>query len=161
MFRRILLMMVLMTGGWTTAAAPGLQDLDGKPRQLENYTGKGKWLVVMIWASDCLICNKEAHQYEKFHQQHRNKDATVLGISVDGPANIKDARKFVADHKLTFPNLIGELEVVGVMVQDLTGQEWVGTPTILVYDPTGMLKVADAGAVPVQLIEQFINTNRN
>lgn len=158
---RILLMAALMTCGWATAATAGLQDMEGKPRQLENYTGKGKWLVVMIWASDCLICNKEARQYENFHQQHRNKDATLLGISVDGPANIKDAKKFVDEHKLTFPNLIGELETVGVMVQDLTGQEWVGTPTILVYDPAGKLKVADAGAVPVQLIEQFIKSNSN
>ena len=142
-------------------AAAQLQNLDGKPQQLSDYTGKGKWLIVMIWASDCLVCNKEASNYEDFYQQHRTNDATVLGVSVDGKANVADARHFVQEHKLTFPNVVGELEQVGVMVADLSGMQWVGTPTFLIYNPAGKLKVADSGAVPVQLIEKYIASHIN
>ena len=42
------------------AQAGGLQDFDGQPKSISDYAGKGKWLVVMIWASDCHICNQEA-----------------------------------------------------------------------------------------------------
>jgi len=143
------------------ATAAQLLDLDGKVRQLSDYTGKGKWLIVMIWASDCLICNKEAFHYEEFYQQHRHKDATVLGISVDGMAKVADARQFIQAHKLTFPNLIGDLDQVGVMVADSSGMQWVGTPTFLIYNPAGELKVADSGAVPVPLIEEYIAKHPN
>lgn len=141
------------------ATAAQLQDLDGTARQLSDYAGKGKWLIVMIWASDCLICNKEAAHYEDFYQKHRNKDATVLGISVDGLLQVAAARQFIQAHKLTFPNLIGELEQVGLMVEDASGMQWVGTPTFLIYNPAGELKVADSGAVPVSLIEDYIATH--
>lgn len=138
------------------ASAAQLQDMEGKQRQLGDYTGKGQWLIVMIWASDCLVCNKEAANYEAFYQKHRNQDATMLGISVDGMAKVADARHFIQDHKLTFPNLIGELEQVGLMVVDMSGMQWVGTPTFLIFNPAGKLAVADSGAVPVPLIEEYL-----
>ncbi len=137
-------------------SAAQLQDMDGKQRQLSDYTGKGKWLIVMIWASDCLVCNKEAANYEAFYQKHRKQDAAMLGISVDGMTKLADARHFIQDHKLTFPNLIGELEQVGLMVVDMSGMQWVGTPTFLIFNPEGKLAVADSGAVPVPLIEEYL-----
>jgi hypothetical protein len=41
----------------------------------------------------------------------------------------------------------------------VTGRQWVGTPTFLVYDPEGTLRAQQAGAVPTELIEQFIASN--
>jgi len=35
-----------------------LADFDGNPKAISDYSGKGKWLVVMIWASDCHVCNR-------------------------------------------------------------------------------------------------------
>ena len=41
-----------------SAEMKGFEDFSGKPQKLENYVGKdGKWLIVMMWASDCHICN--------------------------------------------------------------------------------------------------------
>lgn len=144
----------------TLGSAASLQDFNGKTHPLSDYTGKGKWLVVMIWASDCLVCNKEAANYQAFHQAHYRKDASMLGISVDGMAQVADARAFVEQHKLSFPNLIGELEDVARLVVDMAGMDWVGTPTILIFNPAGKLKVADSGAVPVELIEKYLASTR-
>ena len=138
------------------AEIQGFQDFSGKPQKLENYTGKGKWLVVMMWASDCHVCNKEAHQYVDFHLVHSDKDATVLGISLDGAEKKKAAEKFIKKHSVDFPNLIAEPETVSEIYQQLTGQYFAGTPTFLIYDPKGELKAAQAGAVPASLIEDFI-----
>ena len=39
--------------------------------QIEDYAGKGKWLAVMYWASDCHVCNVEVGNYADFHERHR------------------------------------------------------------------------------------------
>ena len=136
--------------------AGGLQDFNGKPGTIENYAGKGKWLVVMLWASDCQVCNQEVHQYTAFHQKHADKDAVILGVSLDGAEKISDAKDFVSRHKVNFPNLIGEPEVVAGLYQNLTGSEWIGTPTFMVYTPKGELIGAQVGAIPPATIESFI-----
>lgn len=143
----------------TFAEINGFQDFKGKSQVLENYTGKGKWTVVMMWASDCHICNKEAHQYVDFHMIHSDKDATVLGVSLDGESRKKAAEQFIKKHSVDFPNLIAEPEHVSKIYQELTGQFFAGTPSFLIFAPDGELKAAQAGAVPTQLIEEFIKKN--
>ncbi|MFV2056226.1 MAG: peroxiredoxin family protein [Thiohalomonadales bacterium] len=133
-----------------------LSDFSGKQKSISDYSGNGKWLVVMLWASDCHVCNQEAGAYVKFHQQHADKDAQILGVSLDGKAKFSDAEKFIKRHKLNFPNLIGEPETVASIYTELTGEQWIGTPTFLVYNPKGELLGAQVGAVPTEVIEGFI-----
>lgn len=138
-------------------SGPGiLQDFDGNIHTLDEYTGQGKWTVVMIWASDCHVCNQEAKSYDAFHKAHKNKDATILGLTLDGAAKKMEAEKFIKRHSVSFPNLIGEPNTVMQLYTELTGQRWVGTPSFLIYSPKGELRAAQVGAVPVSLIESFI-----
>ena len=134
----------------------GLKDLSGNPAAISDYTGKGKWTAVIIWASDCYVCNVEAEQYIQFHEAFKDKYVRMLGISVDGKAKLDDARAFIKRHDVTYPNLIGEPAEVAAMYENISGGTWVGTPTILVYDPKGELQAAQPGAVPVELIQEFI-----
>jgi peroxiredoxin len=140
----------------SVSATEKFDDFQGNQKSIADYTGKGKWLVVMLWASDCHVCNQEAHQYIKFHQDRVNKDALVLGISLDGVAKKNDAQEFIKRHQVNFPNLIGEPEKIATMYQELTGDTWIGTPSFMVYTPKGELLGAQAGAVPVPVIESFI-----
>lgn len=142
-----------------SAEMKGFEDFSGKPQVLENFLGKGKWLIVMMWASDCFICNREAHQYVDFHMLHSDTDATVLGISLDGESRKKAAEKFIKKHSVDFPNLIAEPAYVSSLYQKYTGQFFAGTPSFLIFSPDGELKAAQAGAVPTALIEDFINEN--
>lgn len=148
-----LLVLLLST---TAYAEEKFDDFNGNQKSVADYTGNGKWLVVMLWASDCHVCNQEAHQYVDFHKQHKSKDAQVLGISLDGKTKKNDAKEFLKRHKINFPSLIGEPENVASMYQELTGGTWVGTPSFMVYTPSGELLGAQAGAVPVSVIESFI-----
>jgi len=150
--------LILMLSASLATAGP-LTDLDGKSASIDDYSGNGKWLVVMFWASDCHICNKEAHQYVDMQERHKDGNISVLGISTDGLTNKAAAADFVKEHKLNFPNLIGSLEDVAGMYYDLTGNHWIGTPTFFIYNPEGKLRIADAGAIPAKLIEEFIAEN--
>lgn len=141
------------------AHAGPLTDFDGNPASINDYTGNGKWLVVMFWASDCHICSKEAHQYVALHERHKDGNISVLGVSTDGMQNKDAAQTFIKEHKLNFPNLIGSLEDIAGMYYDLTGNHWIGTPTFFIYNPEGKLRIADAGAIPAQMIEDFIDEN--
>lgn len=141
------------------AIASPLQDLAGHSRQLGDYAGKGKWLVVMLWASDCHVCNVEAHQYVDYHNRHHSGNVSVLGVSMDGVAHKAEALAFIRAHAVTFPNLIGEPEDVADLYTNLTGHPWVGTPTFLIYDPTGKLRAQQVGAIPADLIDAYIAQN--
>ena len=146
-------------GAYTPVQAPSLQvlqDFEGRVRKLEDYTGKGKWLVVMIWASDCHVCNDEVGKYVNFHKVHKDKNATVLGISIDGSDRKAEAVDFIKRHSLNFPNLIGEPETVTELFAHLTGKYLLGTPAFLVFSPSGELRAQEIGAVPIELIEAFI-----
>jgi peroxiredoxin len=138
------------------AAMTGLQDFKGNSHTLNDYKGKGKWTIVMMWASDCHVCNQEAHQYVDFHKKHQSTDATVLGISLDGAEKKTDAEGFLKKHNLNFPNLIGEPNDVAAVFSDLTGDSFRGTPTFLIFSPDGDLRAQQVGAVPTDLIEQFM-----
>jgi len=134
-------------------------DFAGQQRSIESYAGGGKWLVVMIWAHDCHVCNQEAESYAQFHVAHKDKDATMLGVSIDGQAQKADAEAFIKRHDLPFPNLIGEPQTTMLYYMMETQSRFSGTPSIMVYDPQGKLVAAQAGAVPPEVIEDFIAKN--
>ena len=159
MFKKVsligyLIMLLLATGSSMATDTSG--KFSGNESEIGKYAGNGKWLVVMIWASDCTVCNKEAHNYVDFHKQHNSKDAQMLGLSIDGKEKTRDALEFLQRHKLNFPNLIGEPMDIATMYQERTGGDWIGTPSFMVFNPKGELIGAQAGAVPVSIIESFI-----
>jgi peroxiredoxin len=140
------------------ASSAALDRLIPGPAALGDFTGKGKWLVVMLWASDCIACNREARQYVDFHEFHEDSDATILGISLDG-SDQAAAQGFIDKHDVSFPNLIVDFEGGARWFESLTGQRFLGTPGFLIIDPQGSLRAQQIGAVPVNLIEQFIEAN--
>lgn len=157
---RALLLGALVTAVSVAGADDGpFVDFDGQSRTVESYTGDGKWLVVMIWAHDCHVCNMEIESYAQFHDDYQEKNAAVLGISLDGQAKKADAEAFIERHDLPFPNLIGELMPTMLFYANQTQSQFRGTPTILIYAPDGELRAAQAGAVPVASIERYIAQN--
>lgn len=138
------------------AGAVEFGNFDGSDSALDAYIGKGKWVIVKIWARDCHVCNTEAHEYVAFHNKHKDSDAVVLGISIDGKAKLKKAKKFLRRHNIPYTSLIGEPAAVGGFYQRKTGSPWIGTPTFIIYSPSGKLVAETAGAIPTTLIEQFM-----
>jgi peroxiredoxin len=141
--------------------AQGLSDFNGNPRSLDEFTGKGKWVVVMIWAHNCPLCNQEVQKFDIFHADHEERDAMVVGVSIDGGYNDQKAREFIDRHELGFPNLIGDARSVARLHIDLSGQRLVGTPTFLLFAPTGELVGMQVGPLEPEMIESFMVKNAN
>lgn len=129
-----------------------LKDMQGRDRNVNEFIGQGKWTVVAVWESSCTICNQEIHQMSFFHDAHKNKDAIVLGVSIDGKAGKQQALGFIKDHGLDFTNLLAELP----QVQKFGGGPLMGTPTFYIYSPKGKLLAYQAGPVTQEQIERFM-----
>lgn len=147
----------------TSSAPPQetFRDFEGRPHTLDDHVGKGKWLIVTVWASDCHVCEKEIPELVAFHDTHRDKDASVLGISVDGPARKAEALAFIERHRIGFPNLLDDGRAFKAVYLRATGRPWFGgTPMNLVYAPDGKLAARRIGALSRADIEAFIERAR-
>jgi len=139
------------------SAAQALQGLDGQPASLQDHVGQDdRWLVVMIWESGCPACNRVAHQYVDFHEFNADRTARVLGISIDGPDRQADAEAFIERHQVQFPTLIGDANEVARLYRSISGNAFIGTPSFLLFDPKGQLRGYQAGGLPTEVIENFI-----
>jgi cytochrome c biogenesis protein CcmG/thiol:disulfide interchange protein DsbE len=79
-----------------------LATLDGSGTgRIADY--RGRWVLVNLWASWCEPCREESPTLQRFHERHRNRDVTVVGINVQD--NSDDARAFVRQYRLTYPQL--------------------------------------------------------
>lgn len=138
------------------AAVPdiALQGLDGHPRNVNEFIGHGKWVIVAFWMHDCKICAAEIHHMSAFHEAHHDKDAIVLGITIDGAAYLGEAKRFVASHQLPFPNLITEPDLDAI--QKFGGGKFIGTPTHYFFDPSGRIVGRKIGPISQADIEEFI-----
>jgi peroxiredoxin len=153
----ICLASLLPVAGSAVEVQPVMRDLQGREARVADYVGKGKWLVVMVWASSCHVCNEEVHEMVAFQAAHRNTDATVLGVAIDGMENRKDVQAFVDRHKVNFPNLIDDGNGFAEIYARAVGEYWEGwTPTYLVYSPDGEVVAKNIGAVTRADVEGFI-----
>ena len=136
------------------AAGPDfrLKDVDGKEHNVNEYIGQGKWTVVAVWSADCPICRRDIYHMTFFYDEHRKKNATVLGLSIDGYDNRAKAKGFIEDQSLNFPNLVGEPEDAS----RLSGATFIGTPTYYFFSPEGKFMTQRIGPVTQVQAESVI-----
>jgi len=60
-------------------------DVDGKPVKLSDF--RGKYVLLDFWASWCVPCRKENPNVVKAYNQYKDKNFTVLGISLDNASS--------------------------------------------------------------------------
>ena len=153
---RLFFILLLMLAAPVYANEGVFKDFEGNERRIDSFGGNGNWLVLMIWAHDCRICDQEVGSYEVFHHNSGDKNIRILGLSIDGESKKQKAVNFIDRHDLTFPNLIGELDDVMAYYRTQTRSMFVGTPSILLFDPTGEIKAVQVGPASPEAIEEFI-----
>jgi len=73
----------LEANGWTGKKVPelALPDTEGKTITLSSF--RGKYLLVDFWASWCSPCRQENPNVVRAYQEFKNKNFTILGVSLD------------------------------------------------------------------------------
>jgi hypothetical protein len=152
---RWLLIVVLLAPLPVLAAGPDvpLKGFDGKDHNVNEYVGHGKWTIVAVWSKDCPICRRDIYHMTFFYDEHHKKDATVLGLSIDGYANRAKAQGFIDDQSLNFPNLIGSPDDPS----RISGTLFIGTPTYYFFSPDGKFMTQRIGPVTQVQAEAIIH----
>jgi len=134
---------------------------EGYPVTIEPYFDGEHWLVVVIWSFRCPICQKELPTYADLARRQNSGIFTVIGLSIDGHEGFGGAWTLLEELANDFNSLIGEADGVAEFVLSHSRQPFQGTPTIMIFNPSGILVAFQGGPVPVDSIEGFIAQRSN
>lgn len=135
-------------------------DLQGKPVQLSEYVGKGRWTVFEVWSSDCPYCPDGVFYMKDFKARYPQAD--LYGISLDGDSGQASGRQlaqgFIKKHKINFPTLMSSTLELDNFLLEQGEQALIGTPALIIYNPKGELKGVESGAIIAQDVINFIQS---
>ena len=107
-------------------------DVNGKPVSLASF--KGKYILVDFWASWCGPCRAENPNVVKAYNEFKNKNFTVLGVSLDKEK--AQWTKAIVEDNLTWYH-ISDLKYWSSAAVPLYGIE--GIPYNVLVDPQGKI----------------------
>ncbi|MCZ6804900.1 MAG: TlpA disulfide reductase family protein [Proteobacteria bacterium] len=155
-----ILILIYCHSVFSEASDPLFEDLDGQKHSLNDYIGKGKWVVVNVWATACPYCRTELDTLIDFHDQHHDKDAIVIGLTLDWPTfNFPDKealKNFALDYFIEYPLFMVDAEL---------GSKVIGKPVNMIpltffYNPDGDLVLRLNGVVTDKQLETAIKDDR-
>jgi peroxiredoxin len=107
---------------------------EGKPVKLSDF--KGKYVLVDFWASWCGPCRQENPNVVKAYNRFKDKNFTVLGVSLDKPGG-KDAWiKAIKDDGLSW-NHVSDLNYFDNAASKMYGVQAI--PFNFLVDPSGKI----------------------
>lgn len=146
---RVLALCSLML--WSTLCAAAsvdftLEGVDGRKYSLSDY--RGKWVVVNYWATWCPPCLEEIPELVHFHEQHKDKDAVVLGVNMED-IDRETLTAFIDEQFITYPILLQKpgMQAVGPIP---------GLPTTYLVSPEGEVAGRKLGGITAEDIESYI-----
>lgn len=150
MFKRLLLLCVLLSSQqlWANPVDLALTDMGGKQLKLSDY--RGKWVVLNYWATWCPPCLEEIPELVNFHDAHKDSNAVVIGVDME-MLKPELLAQFVEDNFMSYP-------IVPLVESMPTFDNVDNFPTTYLIDPDGIAVVKHVGAVTAEDLEQFIES---
>lgn len=140
------------------ASAFLVSDFDGTRVDVHDYTGDGRWTVVMLWQLQCVLCEKQKPAVEAFHNKYKSSKAHVLGLVMDGHEYIPQIQQFMNEKPIEFPSLVVFGDVFRDQVLEETGKIFHVAPGYIVYSPDGQLHLAINNVVEIDELLGYLET---
>ncbi|MGN6394323.1 MAG: redoxin domain-containing protein [Mucilaginibacter sp.] len=129
------------------AIAPDFTQFDTHSRPVKLSSFRGKYVLINFWASWCLPCREDNPQWVKVYDQLKDKNFTILGISLDGQDTKAGWLKAIEDDGLTWPQ-VSDLKHWDNTVAELYGVRAI--PQNVLIDTQG--KVAGRNLEPDEVL---------
>lgn len=109
-----------------------MNDLNGKPVSISSF--KGKYVLIDFWASWCGPCRQENPNVVAAYNQFKNKNFTILGVSLDQDKT--SWQKAIDKDQLTWTHMSDLKQWESAAVQ---AYGFDGIPFNVLVDPTGKI----------------------
>ncbi len=152
----ILLLTSLLSGNAYASFDVSLKSINDKQHKISEYIGHGKWAVLNIWGTRCPPCREEMPELVRFHDEHKDNDAIVIGIAIDFPsygyAKQDEVISFADDYLIDFPILLSDASIT----EKIGLGRLEGLPTTYVFNPKGEIVGMQVGGISQKILEDFI-----
>jgi thiol-disulfide isomerase/thioredoxin len=137
----------------TRQAAPALAGttLDGTSLSL-SAAGRGKVVVLNIWASWCGPCREESPMLAGAARSFAAKPVQFVGV--DEQDRQAPARAFAASTGMSYPHLVDES---GGLLRKLKMLPQMGIPSTLVLDRSGRIAARVIGPITLQQVTHVVD----
>ncbi|WP_028388091.1 peroxiredoxin [Legionella fairfieldensis] len=117
-------------------------DVQNAFKTISNETYQDKWLVVFFWPKDfTFVCPTEIAEFGKLNGEFNERDAQVLGVSIDSEFVHLAWRSQHPDlHDLPFPMLADIKRELSQSLGILDEKEGVAQRATFIVDPQGIIR---------------------
>jgi len=138
----------------TKAPEFSLPSQEGKPVSLDQF--HGKWVVLYFYPKDFTSgCTVEAHNFQRDLEKYKQKDAVIVGVSVD---TVDSHKGFCTKEGLDFKLLSDSDHTVSEKygsIMDYQGQKFASRNTFLI-DPSGVIRKVYVKVKPAAHSEEVL-----
>ncbi|HVX42206.1 MAG TPA: TlpA disulfide reductase family protein [Gemmatimonadaceae bacterium] len=108
-------------------------------KTLADY--KGKVVLLNVWATWCIPCQREIPSLEKLYSQYEGEGLKLVSVSIDRYVSEDSIRSFAKQYGVTFEVLHDPTDSIGSIYQTT------GVPETFVIGPEGTIRRKVIGAI--------------
>lgn len=140
------------------AARPSLTTVTSRELDRALRPGKGRPLLVHVWASWCVPCRAEWPRLAAYLRQVGDQRLDVVTVALDEPSEARAAAR-ILEESGGVPGrcLLATAEPAGPVLRSLDA-EWDGSlPTTLLFDAGGTIRLAQRGLTRLAVLEKAVD----